>query len=225
MSPRKPNTPVLTRAQIVAAAVCLVDREGLAALSMRRLAGELGVGPMSLYYHVPDRAALEDLIFDAVMSEVDFSGDDPALDPEERTVRLGYAVRSALLAHPSTVPITLSRSARTPGQLRPVEEMLGILYEMGLAPTDAIAAVDVIGQYVFGTTLAYVNHLAQENPSQDVPETGGETGMAPEEFPHLTRAIQEAEYLGWDAMFDRGLRALARGLVVSRLSTPSTGPS
>ena len=217
MSPRKANTPVLTRDQIVAAALALVDQEGLATLSMRRLAGELGVGPMTLYYHVPDRAALDDLIFDAVMGEVDFSRDDPALEAQERAVRLGYDVRAALLAHPNAVPITLSRSARTPGQLRPVEAMLGILYDMGLPPTDAIAAVDVMGQYVFGTTLAYVNHLAQEDRAPDVPETGGESGITPAEFPHLSRAIQEAEYLGWDEMFDRGLRALVRGLIVDKL--------
>ncbi|MEZ5097169.1 MAG: TetR/AcrR family transcriptional regulator [Nocardioides sp.] len=222
MSPRKANTPVLTRDQIVAAAIALVDRDGLAALTMRRLAGELGVGPMSLYYHVPDRGALEDLIFDAVLSEVDFSGDDPALDAEERGVRLGHALRAALLAHPHTVPITLSRSARTPGQLRPVETMLGILYDLGLTPTDAIAAVDVVGQYVFGTTLAYVNHLAQEDQATQAPEPGGDSGLAPEDFPHLSRALQEAAYLGWDEMFDRGLRALVRGLVVARLADPAT---
>ena len=220
MSPRKANTPVLTRSQIVEAAVRLVDRDGLAALSMRRLASELGVGPMSLYYHVPDRAALEDLIFDAVMGEVDFSADDPALEVEERAVRLGYALRSALLAHPNTVPITLSRSARTPGQLRPVEVMLGMLYDLGLSPTDAIAAVDIIGQYVFGTTLAYVNRLAQEGQSEDVPEPGGESGITPAEFPNLMRALQESEYLGWDRMFDRGLRAIVRGLIVDKLDEP-----
>ena len=161
MSPRKANMPVLTRAEIVAAAIALVDRDGLAALSMRKLAAELGVAPMTLYYHVPDRSALHDLIFEAVMGEVDFSGDDPGMGVEERAVRLGYAFRSALLAHPNTVPITLSRPARTPGQLRPVEAMLGILYDIGLAPTDAVVAVDMLGQYVFGTTLAYVNHLAK----------------------------------------------------------------
>jgi AcrR family transcriptional regulator len=217
VSPRKANVPTLTREQIVAAAISLVDRDGLAALSMRKLAAELGVGPMSLYYHVPDRAALEDLIFEAVMAQVDFSGDDPSLDPEERAVRLGHALRTALLAHPNTVPITLTRSARTPGQLRPVEAMLGILYDMGLDPTDAIAAVDVVGQYVFGTTLAYVNHLAQENQSSEAPETGEGSGVMPEEFPNLMRAIQESEYLGWDRMFDRGLRALVRGLIVDRM--------
>jgi TetR/AcrR family tetracycline transcriptional repressor len=218
VSPRKANTPVLTREQIVAAAITLVDRDGLAALTMRRLAGELGVGPMSLYYHVPDRAALEDLIFDAVLGEVDFSGDDPTLDPEERVVRMGHALRAALLAHPHTVPITLSRSARTPGQLRPVDVMLGILDDLGLAPTDAIAVVDVVGQYVFGTTLAYVNQLDRETGPPEAPETGGDSGITPEDFPHLTRAVLEAESLGWDEMFDRGLRALARGLVVDKVA-------
>ena len=216
MSPRKPNTPVLTRAEIVAAAIALVDRDGLAALSMRKLAAELGVGPMTLYYHVPDKSALQDLIFDAVMAEVDFSGDDPALDVEERVVRLGHAMRAALLVHPHTVPITLSRSARTPGQLRPVEEMLGVLYDVGLEPTDAITAVDVVGQYVFGTTLAYVNRLLAESQTDDVPETGGDSGLPEEVFPNLSRAIRESQYLGWDVIFDRGLRALVKGLVVDK---------
>lgn len=208
----------MTREQIVAAALALIDRDGLAALSMRRLAAELGVGPMSLYYHVPDKSALEDLILDAVLGEVDFSGDDPTLDAEERAVRLGQELRAALLAHPHTVPITLSRSARTPGQLRPVEAMLGILYDLGLQPTDAIAAVDVVGQFVFGTTLSYVNHIAQEEQATSLSETGGDSGLNPEDFPHLTRALQEADYLGWDEMFDRGLRALVRGLIVDKVN-------
>lgn len=224
MSPRKANVAPLTRQQIVAAAIALVDREGLAALTMRKLAAELGVGPMTLYYHVPDKAGLEDLIFDAVMGEVDFTTDDPTLDVEERAVRLGHALRTALLAHPNTVPITLSRSARTPGQLGPVEAMLGILYDMGLGPTDAIVAVDVVGQYVFGTTLAYVNHLAAEAQAPEAPETGGDTGIDPAQFPHLMRAIAESEYQGWDRMFDRGLRALVRGLIVDRVGGGATDP-
>lgn len=217
MSPRKANTPVLTREQIVRAAIALVDREGLPALSMRALAAELGVGPMSLYYHVPDKFALEDLIFDAVLGEVDLSGIDPALDAQEQGVAMGQELRRALLTHPNTVPITLTRSARTPGQLRPVEDMLGRLYALGLEATDAIAAVDVIGQYVFGTTLAYVQQMAAQQRASAAPESGGDSGIVPEEFPNLMRALAEAEYLGWDRMFDRGLRALVQGMIVDRL--------
>lgn len=218
MSPRKANTPVLTREQIVNAAIALVDREGLSALSMRALAADLGVGPMSLYYHVPDKFALEDLIFDAVLGEVDFSGIDPSLGAQEQGVRLGHELRRALLTHPNTVPITMTRSARTPGQLRPVEVMLGRLYDLGLHPTEAIAAVDIIGQYVFGTTLAYVNQLAAQAEASAAPEAGGEGGIEPDAFPNLMRAMTESQYLGWDEMFDRGLQALVRGLIVERLS-------
>ena len=76
----------------------------------------------------------------------------------------------------------------------------------------------MVGQYVFGTTLAYVNHVAQEEQAKSLPETGGDSGLDPEDFPHLARALQEAEYLGWDVMFDRGLRALVRGLVVAKVA-------
>ena len=77
MAPRKANTPTLTREQIVTAAMELVDRDGLQALSMRKLAAELGVGTMSLYYHVPDKSALYDLILDAGLREVDLSARRP----------------------------------------------------------------------------------------------------------------------------------------------------
>lgn len=94
--------------------------------------------------------------------------------------------------------------------------MLGILNDVGVEPTDVIAVVDVVGQYVFAT-LASVNHLAQQgNNTPEVPETGGESGITPEDFPHLSRAIAQAEYLGWDVVFDRGLGALVRGLVVDK---------
>lgn len=217
MVPRKANTPTLTREQIVAAAIAIVDREGLDTLSMRKLATELGVGTMSLYYHVPDKSALYDLILEAVMSEIDLSRDDAAAPAEERLVALGYALRNALLAHPHAVPIALNRSLRTPRQLKPIEHLLGVMYELGLSPTDAMSAVEVVGHYVFGSTAAYATQLA-ETRFHD-PERGQEpAGITPEEFPNLVRAAKEAESVGWDGNFDRGLRALVKGVVLDRLS-------
>lgn len=218
MVPRKANTPTLTREQIVAAAIAIVDRDGLEALSMRKLAAELGVGPMSLYYHVPDKSALYDLILEAVMSAMDFSADDPEAGAEERLMVLGYALRDALLAHPNAVPIALSRSLRTPGQLRPVERLLGVLFEVGLDPTSAITAVDVIGHYVFGATAAYANHVADTEYHDALREEESLLGQIdPEEFPNLVRTATEAEYVGWDGEFEVGLRALVRGAVLARI--------
>jgi hypothetical protein len=170
---------------------------------------------------VPDKSALEDLILEAVMLEVETWDDDRTASAEERVVSAAYVLRDALLAHPHAVPIALSRSLRTPGQLKPVEVLLGLFYDLGLSPTDAIAAVEVIGHYVFGATLAYANNLAAGERASEAPEESEESGITPETFPNLIRTMQEAEYVGWDGMFDRGLRALIRGVVVERM--PSSG--
>jgi AcrR family transcriptional regulator len=66
MAPR----PKFTRAQLQEAALALVDEQGLAALSMRTLAGALGTGPMTLYNYVKDRDELDALVVEAVLSEV-----------------------------------------------------------------------------------------------------------------------------------------------------------
>lgn len=213
MVPRKANTPTMSRAQIVSAAIDVVDRDGLAALSMRRLAAELGVGAMSLYYHVPDKSALYDLILEAVMSEMDFSVDDPSLPAEERLVALAYSLRNALLAHPSAVPIALSRSLHTPGQLRPVEKMLGVLFDVGLDAQTAVSAVDIVGHYVFGATAAYSNQLHDAEYHDEVTEEDVVSGITPEEFPNLMRAYSTAQDVGWEKNFDLGVRALVRGLL------------
>lgn len=215
MTPRKANAPALTREQIVAAALKLVDESGLEALTMRRLAAEFGVRPMALYYHVPDKSALHDLIIEAVFADVVLPPDlDP--DPERRVIELGNILRDALLAHPHAVPLVMSRSLRTPGQLRPVEELLGVFFGLGLGATDAMVAVEVIGQYVFGTTLAYTNRLADSETATEPPSDETD-GVTPEAFPNLVRAMREAEHVGWDGMFEQGLRALVRELVIDRM--------
>ena len=212
MAPRKANQPTLTRDQIVAAAITVVDREGLEGLSMRKLGDELGMSPMSLYYHVPDKSALYDLILEAVMNDIDMSADDPSEPAEERIVAGFYALRTALLAHPNAVQLTLSRSLRTAGQLRPVEALLGMLFDAGLSPTEAVTATDVIGQYVYGSTAAYANHVA-DTEYHDVLRENDFTAVTPEEFPNMTRAVAQGEYLGFDGEFERGIRVLVRGFL------------
>jgi TetR/AcrR family tetracycline transcriptional repressor len=210
MAPRKANTPTLSREQIVAAAITIVDREGLDALSMRKLAAELGVGPMSLYYHVQDKTSLYDLILDAVMSEVDFAVDDPSEPPRERVARLARAFRAALLTHPHATALAAGRSLRTATQLRPVEAMLGVMLDAGLEPTDAMRAVNVIGQFVIGTTTLHANHLTRSQYYEDRIE------IDLEEFPNLLTALSGGGEIDWDADFETGLTALVDGLVPER---------
>jgi len=217
MVPRKANTPTLTREQIVTTAMALVDRDGLQALSMRKLAAELGVGTMSLYYHVPDKSALYDLILDAGLAEVDLDGDDPAQPADVRVRRIAYAIRKALLSHPHAAVLAMSRSLRTPTQLRPVEKLLQILSEAGLSPSEAMQSVNIIGQYAVGVTTMYASHLTA---SEYHDEREGEFGeLTPEEFPNMFQVMAHAEELGdWDADFEAGINALISGLVTDRVS-------
>jgi TetR/AcrR family transcriptional regulator, tetracycline repressor protein len=212
MTPRKPNQPTLTREQIVEAAIGVVDREGLAALSMRKVASALGMSPMSLYYHVPDKSALYDLILDAVMSDIDLSVDDPSQTLEERVIAGFYALREALMRHPNAVPLALSRSMRTRAQMRPVEVLLGAMLEAGLTATEAVTAVDVVGQYTFGTTMAYANHVTNSEYHDDARDRDF-SDLTADEFPNMAHALEVGEYIGFDGEFDRGLRVLVHGLL------------
>ena len=215
MGPRKANQPTLNRDDIVSAAITIVDRDGLEDLSMRRLAKELGTSTMSLYYHVPDKSALYDLILEAVMDEIDLTADDPSQAPVERVVATACALRDALLAHPNAMPIALSRSLRTRAQLRPAEAMIGVMFEAGATPTEAITAVNIIGQYVYGTTAAHANHLADGEYHDDVRESDlGEATSG--DFPNMARILAEGEYLGFDKEFNLGVRILAEGLLAPR---------
>ena len=110
----------LTRERIVSSALALVDREGLSALSMRRLGAELGVDPMAVYYYVPNKDALLDAIVEAVMGEIDLGIDDKSASPEDRIMCAARAYRDVMLAHANALPAVLSRGPRTPGAMRPV---------------------------------------------------------------------------------------------------------
>ncbi|MEV4898311.1 TetR family transcriptional regulator [Nonomuraea sp. NPDC055795] len=77
-----PSEP-LSKKRIVTAAIGLIEREGADAISMRRIAADLGVGVMSLYNHVPNKDALLSEVAEAVLSEIEFT-DDPGADWTER---------------------------------------------------------------------------------------------------------------------------------------------
>ena len=216
MTARKkaPVTP-LTRERIVTTALAIVDTEGEKALSMRRLGTELGVDPMAVYYHVPNKDALLDAIVEAVMSDIDLGVDDPHAPAEERILCAARAYRDAMLAHANALPIVLSRGPRTPAAMRPVELLSGILRDAGLPPNQAMAGMNAIAATVRGT-VAMVADDSGDPPSAEELEALAET-FPPEEFPHLREAAMcGADFLGTD--FDFGVRALARGLVGSLTS-------
>ena len=209
--PKEPRAQ-LTRERIVSAALALVDREGLSALSMRRLGSELGVDPMAVYYYVPNKDALLDAIVEAVMAEIDLTIDDPSATPEDRIMCAAIAYRDVMLAHANALPIVLSRGPRTPDAMRPVELLIGILRDAGLPTTRAMAGMNAIAATVRGT----VAMIAEDggNPPTQAELDAMALAFPAEEFPHLREAAAcGPDFLGAD--FEFGIRALARGLVGS----------
>ena len=114
----------LNRDRVLRAAVTLADEVGIAGVSMRRLAQQLGVVPMALYKHVTDKDELLDGMVDVVIGE--FDPPDPALDWKDGVRQRVLAARRAVLRHPWARQAIESRTRRTPAvqqsspaQLRP----------------------------------------------------------------------------------------------------------
>lgn len=205
MTPRKANHPSLSGDQIVQAALELIDETGLDGHNMRALAQRLGVDASTIYYYVPSKASLFTLIVDQIMSAVDLSQDDPAQPPAQRLLAAAHEYRRVLMLHPRALGLVAARSLRSPTQLQAVEAMLGILFDAGFSPLEALTALDAIGQTVIGMSVIHAAHAdAEQEPFAPEPA---------ERFPNVRRLIEEGRYLGAEAEFEATIRALIAGLL------------
>ena len=124
--PSKRRRDPISKDAIVAAAIRLLDREGLTALSMRKLADELGTGAASLYWHVGSKDGLLNLVLDEVIGE----GKIPDPDPEhwqEQLKQIARDQRAASHRHPWVVRVSIGRIPMGPNALRYSERILAIL--------------------------------------------------------------------------------------------------
>jgi AcrR family transcriptional regulator len=197
----------LERAQIVASALKIVDRQGLKALSMRRLGAELGVDPMAVYYHLPNKQALLDAIVEAVMSSIDLTVDNPAKSPEERILAAARAYRDVLLAHANALPILLAHGPVTPGAMRPVERLIGILRDAGLPPAEALMGMNVIAGAVRGAVGMGPTHELSKEEFEAMWRA-----LPAAEFPLLAEGLSSSRR-SFEEIFNFGIRAITRGLL------------
>ncbi|MFG1947070.1 TetR/AcrR family transcriptional regulator [Nonomuraea sp. NPDC048826] len=176
----------LTRSAILEAALALADREGLKALSMRRLGAELGVEAMTLYHHVPGKDALLDGLVEQLLTRVA----PPVFESGSwRDGLRGYAdaLLAALLAHPHLIPLVVTRPAVTPANLRAMESGLAFLRGAGFPPATALDMLYAVIGFVVG-------HAAIQVSSGPAGEFGQERlldGLDPAEFPLLAGAVRD----------------------------------
>lgn len=141
------RTPV-SRARALTSAVELADRDGLSAVSMRNLAGRLGVVPMALYKHVADKDDLLGGMLDVVIARY-----DPPTPggPWKRVVRRRIlSARRVLLEHPWARQLIESRTTRTPQVLAYLDSLTGVLLAGGLSPDLTHHAMHALGHRIWG---------------------------------------------------------------------------
>lgn len=207
-----PRRTPLTRERLLRGAMDIADRAGLAALTMRSLADEVGVKPMSLYHHVADKEDILDGIVDLVFAEIA----PPKVGEDWRTAIRGVMgdARQVLRAHPWAIPLLQSRT--NPGQvtLRHHDAVLGVLRGAGFRLPDAALAFATLDAFTYGFAL-------QEAALPfDGPETVGEAAEAfaalpLDAFPHLVEMLtQHVMRPGYDfgAQFEVGLDLILDGL-------------
>ena len=158
----------ISRDAIVAAAVQLLDREGLAALSMRRLAEELDTGAASLYWHVGSKDGLLDLVLDQIIGE----NQVPAPDPprwREQLKDVARDQRRISLRHPYVVRISIGRIPMGPNALQFSERVLAILRAGGLPPHLAVQGYLLLIATVNGFTVDETGDGGRGGPGRQRP--------------------------------------------------------
>jgi AcrR family transcriptional regulator len=218
-SRRTTDRPPLTRERVLAAALELVDAEGLDALTRRRLAAELDRDAMALYRYAPDRAALLDGIVELVLSELDV--DDVGADSGDWQTHLrrgAHSFRSLALAHPHvfslfvTRPISTPLALRPPATLRPLERMLQLLKASGFGPSDSLMIYRMYVGFLYGHLSNEMQQVVVEpDETEDLLRLGLHR-LPARDFP-LLRSLA-SELAGYDgaADLDAGLDILFAGL-------------
>ena len=196
----------LDRRKILETAVRFVDREGLEALSMRKLGAELRVEAMSLYNHVPNKSALLDGMVEVLLGELRIPPEDQ--DWEERIREAYRAFRRLAHEHPNVFPLFVTRPPDTMDGVWLVEEFLQTLEKAGFDPKTSLHAFRALSSYATGYAMAELRGFAME-PSG--PRSGA-IALPPEQFPRIAELNRELGEVDRDAEFEFGLDLILYGL-------------
>ncbi|MEV7723556.1 TetR/AcrR family transcriptional regulator C-terminal domain-containing protein [Streptomyces sp. NPDC087917] len=147
----RPAKPALTHEGIVAAAVRLMETEGLPRVTMRRLAQELDTGAASLYVYVANTAELHAAILEELLGAVDLSPVTAEGDWRDRLTRVLDSYTGVLFAHPSLAHSALVARPSGPHYLDLVEAVLALLAQGGVPDAQAAWGVDVLLQVATAT--------------------------------------------------------------------------
>lgn len=204
MAKRAQGTAVgLTRERIAAAAVTLVDRDGLERFGVRRLADELGVDPMSIYNHIKGKAALLDAVSETVLTEI-AAPDDTSHDWEALARATAHSYRETARRHPHAVPLLASRPQISPAALAALERLVTAMRAAGL-PDQVVADAPLV---LFGFLNGYLLAVVSADPGK----TGEPPAIDPTRYPTMAALAPRMHDFGSTAEFDRMLDTVLTGI-------------
>jgi AcrR family transcriptional regulator len=209
---RQPREP-LTRDGILRAAIDLADASGIGALSMRRLAQELGVEAMSLYHHVRNKDDLLDGIVELVTAE--FALPSPGGDWKAEIRRTAISAYDTLLEHPWAAALSLSVKTVSPARLRYMDAILGTFREAGFSAGMTDHAYHALESHIMGFTLWEVG--MNLGTAEDLRSLAGEflKTFPADDYPHMAEHIEQhmrPRAAGDPNEFEFGLRLILDGL-------------
>ncbi len=148
-----PARETLSRQQIVQASIATLDEEGLAGLSMRKLAAKLGAGATSLYWHVQTKDDLIDLVIDEIYGEVDVPDPDLA-GWRNGALLFGHSLRAAVLRHPWLPEVIYTRPSLGPNAMSIGSRGVVLFRAAGFTGGDLDHAMGTVMSYVLGSVSA-----------------------------------------------------------------------
>lgn len=205
----------LSRERIVGAALRIMDLDGLEAVSMRRVAREVGVEAMSLYHHVKDKDDLLDGICAAVMAQ--FRIPDETDGDWYSLARHGAQEwRRVLKAHPNALTLFAWRQKPVTDleALRPMEFALSVIGRAGLDTREAVQVFNVMGGYIMGFVVMEVGRMFSAGAfDKDEPSPEDVARLLPAgQLPCIAAALPHLAVCDPDEQFDFGLALLFAGL-------------
>lgn len=210
--------PKFSRESLQAAALRLVDEQGLVGLSMRNLASELGTGPMTLYNHVAHREDLEVLVVEAVLASAKWKRvEREQWQDEVRDVSV--AMWRAVRAHPAVIPLIATRRSRSEGVMDVSEALLGALARSGRSGRRLLVAFRAVTAIVMGfAQVELAGPLAVEAGEPAAEVIGRMRALPKSRFPRLIEIAKAATTSKAETEFRSGLDLLLAGL------TADSGP-
>jgi len=215
---RRPNRPRLTRREVLATALRLIDEEGVDALTMRRLGRALDRDPMRLYRFAASKDALLDGVVELVLEELEVPSSAPAQTWSDVLRATAHRYRRIALRHPHVVPLLVTRPLATPlglrplGTLRPLEALLELLVAAGFAPHGALHAYRLYMGFLQGHVLTELQERVHDPDETDALLRLGLYRLPPREFPRLRSLATALTEFDGAKELDEGLDIVLGGL-------------